>query len=186
MTAPKSYSSRILTTLPASGPPPVELGGPAPAGGATERVIVRFTEESGEQWVGTFPPGETRRSVVLPDVARPERLIVIAGGRGYLVDPEKREVLETFGGAISDVFWLSDKASVIFGDGRGFECHGPSGLRWKTRQISWDWMTDVQRTQDRLHGLAHDPASGECVAFEVDIDTGDVGGGSYPQEFPAP
>jgi hypothetical protein len=72
---------------------------------------------------------------------------------------------------------------MIFGNGLWFECVGPEGMRWRTRRISWDGMMEVSLDGKRLHGNALD-LDDSWARFDVDIDTGEVTGGSYPPDLP--
>ena len=45
-------------------------------------------------------------------------------------------------------------------------------------------MMEVCLEGERLHGRAFDPPNDEWSAFEIDVDTGEVTGGSYPRDVP--
>jgi hypothetical protein len=70
---------------------------------------------------------------------------------------------------------------VIFGNGLWFEAVGPNGLQWRSRRLSWDGVRDVSVSGHVLRGDAYAPEGpdGAWYPFEVDLNTGDVTGGSY-------
>jgi hypothetical protein len=177
------YYFRILPGLPGTGDPPVRFNA---SGGDrhTEGFVVELTLAGGERWVGNFQMGAYGKSVVVPLTGRTEHALIVAGGAAYVVEPETRTLVRTFGGTISDVLSLPDRDAMIFGNGLWLECTGPEGLRWRSRRISWDGMTDVSLRGERLHGLAYDPMDDSWAPFEVDVDTGEVTGGSYPKDLP--
>jgi hypothetical protein len=139
-----------------------------------------------QKWVGNFQAGDYGKSAVFTVLGRSDRALVIAKGQAYVIEPETRALIRTFGGEISDVFSLADRGAMIFGNGLWFECTGPEGLRWTTRRISWDGMMEVSLEGERLHGDAFNALDDTWSPFDVDIDTGEVTGGSYPPELPQP
>lgn len=172
---------RVLPGLPGTGDPPVRFNATG-SDRYTEGFVVQFTLAGGGAWVGNFQAGLYGTSVVFAVTGR--TAMVVAEGQAYVVEPETRALLRTFGGQISDVFYLPNRDAMIFGNGLWFECHGSEGLRWKSRRISWDGMMDVSLIGERLHGDAYDPMGDSWAPFEVDIETGEVTGGSYPPELP--
>jgi hypothetical protein len=181
---PRCYF-RVLPGLLGTGEPPVQFNVTG-VGLHAEGFVVEFTCANGRRWVGNFEPGIYGESAVFAAPGRNDHAVVVAAGRAYVVEPETRALVHTFGGQITEVFSLDHVGPMIFGNGLWFECLGSEGLRWRTRRISWDGMTGVSRVGDRLHGSAFNPLDGSWSAFDVDIDTGEVTGGSYPPELPQP
>jgi hypothetical protein len=102
------------------------------------------------------------------------------GGQGYIVDPELCEVTEMFGGALFDVFRHPARGWLVFNDQEiRFLALGPDGWVWKSRRVSWDGFRDLRVEGESVRGKAW--ALGESwEPFEVDLDTGELVGGSYP------
>jgi hypothetical protein len=150
----------------------------------SEGFVVEFTSATGERWVGNFRGGLYGASGVLAVLGRPDQALVLANGQAYVIEPETAALVRAFGGQIADVFSVPDHDSMILGNGLWFECVGPEGLRWMTRRLSWDGMMEVALHGQQLHGRAFNPIDDTWSPFEVDIDTGEVTGGSYPPELP--
>jgi hypothetical protein len=178
-----AFFFRILQGLPGTGPVPLSFTATG-MGSHAEGVVVEFTLEDGGRWVGNFQPGIYGKSAVLAIPHRRDQAVVVAKGQGYLVEPATREFVRAFGGNISEVFVIEVRRVVIFGNGLWFECIGPDGPRWRTRRISWDGIADARIDGDQLRGQAYDPMNEGWTAFGVDIDTGEVSGGSYPTDLP--
>lgn len=176
---------KILPGLPGRGEPPVAFS-PTAKSLHSEGVVVEFSGPTWQKWVGNFEAGIYGRSAVLTHPGRRDLALVISEGLAYVVEPEARTLVRWFGGQIADVFSLPDREAIIFGNGLWFECDGPEGLRWRTRRISWDGMMEVALGGERLHGSAFNPLDDTWTAFEVNVGTGEVEGGSYPPELPTP
>lgn len=167
---------QVLTGLPAYGPPaePFTAGG---HGAHREGFVVGFADMEGRRWVGNFQPGlgGVDTAVDHPDG---RRLIVIAGGQGYVVDPEDPSYRDFFGGQIEVVLPLPNPG-LLLGNGLWFEAIGPEGLLWRSDRISWDGMRSLKITGPNLSGEAWDPLSDSWVPFALDLITGRSRGGSY-------
>jgi hypothetical protein len=99
---------------------------------------------------------------------------------GYVVEVESRSLVRTFGGAVSELFFLPDREAVIYGNGLWFECEGADGLIWKTPRLAWDGTKDVRLEGSLLSGNAFDAGAEAWRPFVVDIDTGALEGGAKP------
>jgi hypothetical protein len=176
---------RVLSGLPGIGPPAVSFNTTG-TGKHAERFVVEFTCATGRRWVGNFEPGLYGASGVLAVPGRTDQALVLAEGEAYVVEPEAAALVRAFGGQITDVFTLADRDAVILGNGLWLECVGPEGLRWRTPRLSWDGMMEVAVYGQRLRGQAFNPIDDTWSPFEVDIDTGETTGGSYPPELQQP
>lgn len=129
-------SFRILPGLPASGALTVQFSETG-MGTHSEGFVVEFIPASGSHWVGNFQGGEVGTSDVVehPDGSS---LIIVARGQAYIVNPDSRKLLGTFGGAIESVIPVTEHGFIIFGNGFWFEGYGSAGLLWRSRRISWD------------------------------------------------
>jgi hypothetical protein len=152
----------------------------------SEGFVVEFTCATGRKWVGNFQRGLNGASGVLDALGRTDQAIVLAKGQAYVVEPAIAVLARSFGGQITDVFSVAGRDSMIFGNGLWFECIGPNELRWRTRRISWDGMMEVALGEEKLRGRAFNPIDDTWSPFEVDLDSGEVTGGSYPPELPQP
>lgn len=178
----RAFELGVLPGLPA-------YGGPACAfsvtgtGTQSEGLVVGFKPRDAPSWTGNFVRGLTKYDLVIAHPNDHDALIV-AGGQGYIVDPHTRKLLGSFGGAVVDAFpHPTDDAIVFNHQNLSFEAIGAQGRLWLTRRISWDQMRSVERHGARLTGEAWRPDS-SWHAFELNLETGDVVGGSYEEVTP--
>lgn len=87
-------------------------------------------------------------------------------------------------GTICDVRFLPEEGALIVGNGLWFERVEKGEIVWKSRRISWDGMMNVTVAAATLVGEAYDPMTDAWTPFEVDVETGELRGGSYPLELP--
>ena len=166
----------ILSGLPAYGPTAEAFSATGP-GKHREGFVVRFGANAESEWVGNFQPGLGGLSGVFEHPNGTE-LIVIASGRGYIVDPSSRQCSSTFGAHIQSAFEIQDRRMIIFGNGLWFEAIGTSGRVWRSDRVSWDGMRNLSIDGLTLSGEAYD-ISDNWVPFELDIASGNFTGGSY-------
>jgi hypothetical protein len=173
-----SVKWEILDGLPAYGPAAVAFSATG-LGTHSEGLVIRVHSSSGA-WVGNFQreASSVDRVLEYPDG---RCLLVIAGGSAYVVDPETRELVRHFGGQIEQVLTLPEDPSFLFGNGLWFEALGREGMKWRSRRISWDGFRHVVLNGNLLCGEAYAPEGpeGAWYAFELDVQTGTVTGGSY-------
>lgn len=167
-----------LSGLPAIGDRPVEFGVAENLLGR-EGLVVRFRDHGGEQWIGNFQRGLSQCDALLehPDG---QHVLIVAGGQGYVVDPDLRRAV-AIKGDVSQVY--SDaEAAVLYLEKQGLsiEALGRHGVEWRTRRISWDGMRNVRIDGEKITGEAWDPTSSSWAPFSVDRQTGLVEGGSFP------
>jgi hypothetical protein len=169
---------RILPGLPGVGPLPKQYSATG-QGKHSEGLVVEFAPEQGARWIGNFQAGLSNASGVYPEPGT-RNLIVLAGGTAYVLDPQTRALIRTFGSQIEDVLDDRERGQLIFGNGLWFEAVGSEGLRWRTRRLSWDGMRSVRLNGAQIVGEAYSPIDDcEWYAFEVDLTGGSATGGSY-------
>jgi hypothetical protein len=166
----------VLPGLPPYGPW-AEAFTATGLGRQREGVVVRFQPDQGESWVGNFQRGASNLDSVLSH-PNDREVLVIAGGEGYVVDPQDRTKREYFGGYIQLVLQVPELSAIVFGNGLWFELLGPAGWLWTSGRISWDGMREVRREGLRLSGEACSP-QGPSIAFVLDLRSGEFTGGSY-------
>jgi hypothetical protein len=168
----------ILEGLPPYGTPAKPF---TPSGHGThmEGFVVRFRPTTGEGWVGNFVAGGGGCSTVLQH-PNGRWFIVISRGQGYVVDPETRSQVETFGATIDTAIPCPDTNCIIFGDGLRFFAVGPEGLLWRTRRIAWgDGVRNARTEEGVLLGETFDPMTEKWSEFEVDAQTGNQTKGAW-------
>ena len=170
---------KVLGGLPPYGPMALPFTATG-LGTYREGLVVEFRSHAGN-WVGNFQRGVSSCDEVCehPDG---RHVIVVAGGTAYIVAPETRTLAHHFGAQIEQVLAVADQRLLVFGNGLWFEAVGPDGMQWRSRQLSWDGVRNVTRSARVLRGEAYAPEGpeGTWYPFEVDLETGEVTGGSYP------
>jgi hypothetical protein len=168
---------RKLPGLPAYGPQALTF--PNQWGmGAREGLVVEFTSDKGEIWVGNFQPGITGADEVLSHPNRRD-VIVISNGALWIIDPTTR-VATKVASAMVEYWRVSDPDGYVFNDqGLAFIRISAKGIMWDSRRISWDGFSELRIEGDRLSGLAWTPIDDAWLPFTLDLRTGLVEGGSY-------
>ena len=177
LTEKKQYE--ILNSLPAYGPmyiPITDTDEPF----SSEGFVVRFFKDDGTDWVGNFKEGWTKLNKVF-DFPEKKRIIVFAGGLGYIIDPNTEKPIGNFGITISDVF-QSKNGSLICVDGIGVKIlDNANGEIWESERVSWDGFKDLKFEDDIISGLTFDPTNSkkEWCEFSLNILTKEIKGGSF-------
>jgi hypothetical protein len=173
----------VLPGLPPYGETPTRFTATG-FGTHSEGLVVEFRPEDRPAWVGNFVRGLAAFDWV---GAHPNEhdALVVAGGQGYVVDTEGRTLISTFGGAIVASIRYPPQRAVIFNhQGLFFEAVGPSGRLWKSRRISWDGMRSIEVHEAILSGESWNALDDSWRKFRLDLITGAVMGGAYPEELP--
>ena len=172
-------SFRTLPGLPPYGPRAVCF--PAEWGSrGQEGLVVEFGSPGGQTWVGNFKPGLGGVDGVLLHPNRAE-VLVMAAGSVWSVDPLSRDAIE-LAGAVDRTWPVNDPEGVIFSEqGLAFLRLGPRGILWRTRRISWDGFRHIELSEHALTGEAWSAIDDSWIPFSVDLRTGAVTGGAYPE-----
>lgn len=165
----------VLPGLPPYGPLARNFGGR----GHSEGMVVRFIPAQGESWIGNFCRGIGGADAVVqhPDQ---RRIIVIASGAGYVVDPEEPEKVVELPGAIQAVLELPDLKRVLFCEQVTLSAVNGCGEWWHSPRLSWDGFRSLRMEGPVVHGEAWTPDGDSWIPFTVDLSTGKCDGGSYP------
>ena len=178
--SPASIKFKMLTGLPAEGPAAEQFTYGSKRT-HTEGFVVEVEVDGSSPWIGNFQHGLASYSGVEIH-PNGQDLIVIAGGKGYVVRPTDRALIETFGGGVSGMWRVSSGTVLIFDDyGISFSALDASGWRWKTRRISWDGFDVLTVGDRRIDGRAWNAVQQQWQPFAVDVVTGAVSGAAYDE-----
>ena len=166
----------VLPGLPAYGDPALPFSATG-LGLHREGFVVRF-QVGGSTWTGNFQRGFGGCETVLLH-PNGRDVIVLAGGTAYVVHPGTRALRRIFGGDIQFAAQIPGDAAVVVGNGLWFESVPPEGEGWRTRRISWDGMRKIRFVDASLVGEAYTPMGDAWYPFAVDVESGNVTGGSY-------
>src|SRR5262245_40789288 len=168
-----------LPGLPPYGPLARAFGGRQ----HSEGLVVPFWMATGETWVGNFHKGCGHASGVL-DHPDKRRVVVLAEGEGYVINPEAPEEVTMFGrGHFQEFHELHDFIAILFVDPLGMETINKEGRWWRTPRISWDGISNIKIEGNTLHGEAYSPFADRWVPFTVDLRTGECEGSLVPKDL---
>lgn len=102
-----------------------------------EGVVLEIIPDKSSNWLANFQPGKSEFSGVYQHPNEND-LIIISRGQGYIINPENRQLLESFGGCISEVINTSDISCIFFVDDFRLLCYASSGFLWQNTEISWN------------------------------------------------
>jgi len=178
-TFPHAYECELLTETPGISPPHYYFPGATTRGGR-DGVLVEVRPERGLAWLGTFAFGQvTPRGVVgvfaTPD---PQRLCVVSNGEGYLVSvmaPTEWEAVRAT--PIIDVRPVLAQGIIVFADYTTLVAYGQTGMKWKTKRLTWESLRIVEVTDALIRGEFWDIRSEGTTSFVVDLVTGMHEGG---------
>jgi len=183
-TFPRDYEVKVLNSAPPVHPLeklyhyPVEL-----EEGDRSGVYVRVEPRKGPAWNGFFVLGFESDRVIhaaysCPD---PDSVCVVSGGYAYVVkatDParwfrvEQRPPVE--------IRALTDLSLLLFVGFTSITAVGPAGLAWTTERLSWEGISTIEITGQRLRGLGWDALTDTEAPFEVNLLSGKSRGGARP------
>lgn len=168
----------ILDGLPTYGPmyiPVSENGQPF----YSEGFVVRFFMSDGSSWVANFARGWMGTNAIF-DYAEYDRIIIVAGGKGYIMSPEEQTPISTFGGGIQYVFKTLQNQIAVTGE-LYVAIVDYTGVVWESERIFWDEIKDVKLEGNILSGLSYDPMDSvnEWKPFVLDLETKEITGGSF-------
>jgi hypothetical protein len=172
----------ILAGLPPYG----AVALPFPSDGAgrhREGLVVRFNPASVEPWVGNFQRGATTYNSVL---AHPDgrQVVVVAGGQGYVIDPEMRmETQCRMSASINFAISMPEFNQIVLGTDLEFGAIRADGTGWNSGRLSWDGIKNISISAATLKGEAYSPLSDSWFPFTLDLLTGESFGAIYPAEF---
>jgi hypothetical protein len=149
----------------------------------SEGFVVRFFKSNGDNWVANFEPGWTKCNTVF-DFPNSDNIIVIAGGQGYVMQPDNEKPIDTFGVTIDFVLRIDDD-KIIATDNTDVRELSSAGQLWRSPRISWDGIKDIKVEDGILTGLSYDPMdeANEWVPFSIDLTTKQIEGGSYRRHY---
>lgn len=164
----------VLTGLPAYGP--MAKSFPASGFGAhSQGFVVEFKSDKFGSWIGNFQLGPTTFSAAYdhPDA---KRIVVVAGGNVYVVDPET-QMAEESGGMVLSATRLKEKNALLFEDCTNISLISAHGS-WQTKRLSWDGIRNLTISGEFVSGEAwrYDETWHE---FSVSLIDGSHLGGAY-------
>lgn len=168
----------ILDGLPAYGPMYIPVSENEEEH-YSEGFVVRFFKSDGTEWVANFKPGWTDCCLVV-DYPHSNRMVVIAYGQGYIMNPEQQKPIDTFGVNIKYAVVTKDN-TIVTTDDIYVAIIDDNGVNWQSKRISIDGIKDLMLHENTVTGLACNPMgnSDEWIPFAIDLETKEITGGSW-------
>ncbi len=142
-----------------------------------EGYVLRFEPENGESWVGNFQTGISYYSAF--HELQTGRVAVIAGGQGYVVDVDRKELLFAFGGDVMCLLPTEGGTDFLTISNIDVERHCSTQRVWTSARIAWDGIGRVVLESEALIGQARH-FDDTWHSFRIDLLTGLHTGGAYP------
>jgi len=182
---PRNYEVKVLNSAPPLHPLeklyhyPVEL-----EEGDRSGVYVRIEPGQAPAWRGFFALGFESDRVIQAAYSCPDRdsVCIVSGGYAYVVkatDPsawfrvEQRPVIE--------IRALPEPGLLLFAGFTTITAVGRAGIAWTTQRLSWEGISIVEITGQKLLGTGWDALTDKNVPFEVDLLSGESQGGARPR-----
>ena len=155
-------------------PPVLQLYYPgATEAGGRSGVWLLVEPQDGPTWVGIF---ETRSFGIdfvacLPDL---ERLLVIAGGQGYVVNANQpTDWAEVPIWPVLDARVIPEHGLIVLSTYDRAAAYDRSGLAWQTQRVAWDDLTLGHVEGNLIHASSYDPLDENNPTGTVVIDLRD-------------
>ena len=148
----------------------------------SEGYVVKFFKSNGDDWVANFKLGWTDYNNIF-DFPENNSVVVIAGGQGYIMNPEEHKPKMTFGLTIKDTIQKDDGSLICSDDIHILVLDNKSGEYWISDRISWDGIKDLKLVGNKVFGQTFDPTDENkpWSDFELDLESKIIKGGSFPK-----
>jgi hypothetical protein len=172
-----SYEVEGLPELPGSGSfdVPVLYFPPPKSRPDHNGLWLKVVPATGKSWIGVFAflfdsPVRFSRVVSTPN---PDRVCIISGSAGYLVQVKNPEIWEEVVIPVLNVLSLPEHKLLVFSDFTGLAAYGRNGLSWSSPRLCWDDLKIVKVTHDTIEGTGYDPTNSISSEsrFAVEIGT---------------
>jgi len=177
---PHLYVCEQLSESPASARLPHYYYPGASTEGGRDGILAEVRPENGEPWLGTFAFGQIapKGASGIFTTPSPHRFCVVAKGQGYLVGakvPTEWEAVRAT--PIIDVRPIPAQGIIVFAEFTRLVAYGESGIKWRTKSLTWDNLKITEVTDTFIKGEFWDIRSEATGSFTVDLATGNHQGG---------
>jgi hypothetical protein len=107
------------------------------------------------------------------------RVLVIANGALYEVDPEHPEPIAESACCVTGIWPIQSMKAILFArDHISLMLWTARGREWDTGRLSWDGFRKVRIEGDRVEGEAWSAPGDSWPPFQVNLQTGEYSGGA--------
>lgn len=148
--------------------------------GGRDGILVEVRPECGRTWFGTFAFGQVTPKGIsgIFTTPNPERLCVVSQGAGYFVSATKPTEWEAIRATpIIDVRPIRAQGIIVFANFTELVAYGPTGMKWRTKRLTWDSLKITEVTDAFIKGEFWDIQSEATANFVVDLASGTHQGG---------
>ena len=136
-------------------------------------VWVKFFDEEWVEWCGVFSLGGCSGSSV-HRVPEKSEFLVLAGGQGYFIDPNKRKInSKTESENIESVIYNKSIGEFVVSDGLSVGILHGEKIHWCTDRISLDGITFTKSEGVMVEGMLND-LTDEGGPFKLNVATGEL------------
>jgi hypothetical protein len=136
-------------------------------------VWVKFFDEEWVEWCGVFSLGWCSGSSVCR-VPEKKEFLVLAGGQGYFIDPNKRIInSKTKSNNIESVIYNNAIGWFVASDGLSVGILRGEKIHWLTDRISLDGITFTKSEGVVVEGVLND-LSDDGGPFKLNVETGKI------------
>jgi len=146
----------------------------------SEGFVVKLLRDDGTDWVANFEQGLTEFNEVYSFQTKNE-IIVIAGGLGYVMNPNQFQPIQCFGFAISEVLQIENGSLICCDDTSILIVDNETEEIWESDRLSFDGIKELKYKKGIVTGKSYNPINLEkpWSSFTFNIKSKEIIGGSY-------
>ncbi|MDF7802031.1 hypothetical protein P4C99_21320 [Pontiellaceae bacterium B1224] len=130
---------------------------------------VKFLDDQYIEWVGIFGCSEWPTFSTIIKLPNKNQFFIVAGGQGYFVDPNTREVIDqTEWDNISGALYNNNTDEIILTDGLRLALLKENKIHWVSERISADGIEFINQSNNIISGTLNDLTADWCE-FKFDV-----------------
>ena len=124
---------------------------------------VKFFDEEYIEWVGVFSQSGWSSYNTVLRVPNEKLFLVVAGGQGYFVDPNKREIVSTTEwDGIDNIIYNKATGFLVATDGLCLALFDGPHLEWSGKRVSADGISFTDQSGPVIKGVLNDLTDEGC------------------------
>ncbi|VVS94673.1 hypothetical protein [Desulfoluna spongiiphila] len=124
---------------------------------------VKFLDEDYLEWVGVFSQSGWSPFNTVFRIPNEKKFLVVAGGQGYFVDPNKREIISrTEWDGINNILYNDETGFLVATDGLCLALFKGPKLKWSGERVSADGISFTGQSGPIIKGVLNDLTDEGC------------------------
>jgi len=124
---------------------------------------VKFYDDDYIEWAGVFSKSEWSSFNTVLSIPNEKLVLVVAGGQGYFVDPNKREIVSTTDwDSINNITFNEATGFLVATDGLRLALFKGPQLQWSGERISADGISFTKQSGPVISGVLNDLSPEGC------------------------